>query len=41
MLMLRGFELATRMDVVYVSINFRLNSLGYLGSAQPGRGLQR
>ena len=30
MLMLRGFELATRMDVVYVSINFRLNSLGYL-----------
>ncbi|RMB70477.1 carboxylesterase/lipase family protein [Corynebacterium macginleyi] len=30
MLMLRGFELATRMNVVYVSINFRLNALGYL-----------
>ena len=30
MLMLRGYEFAARMDVVYVSINFRLGALGYL-----------
>ncbi|MDO5032009.1 carboxylesterase/lipase family protein [Corynebacterium sp.] len=30
MLMLRGFELAARMNVVYVSVNFRLGALGYL-----------
>lgn len=30
MLMLRGFELAAQMNVVYVSINFRLGALGYL-----------
>lgn len=28
--MLRGFNLATSMDVVYVSVNFRLGALGYL-----------
>ena len=30
MLMLRGFHLSQAMDVVYVSINFRLGALGYL-----------
>ncbi|HAT6549452.1 TPA: carboxylesterase/lipase family protein [Corynebacterium striatum] len=30
MLMLRGFELAAQMGVVYVSVNFRLGALGYL-----------
>lgn len=30
MLMLRGFHLAQSMNVVYVSINFRLGALGYL-----------
>lgn len=30
MLMLRGFQLAEQMDVVYISINFRLGALGYL-----------
>lgn len=30
MLMLRGFQLAQQMDVVYVSVNFRLGALGYL-----------
>lgn len=30
MLMLRGFQLAATMDVVYVSVNFRLGALGYL-----------
>lgn len=30
MLMLRGFQLAQAMNVVYVSINFRLGALGYL-----------
>ena len=30
MLMLRGFQLAEAMNVVYVSINFRLGALGYL-----------
>lgn len=30
MLMLRGFEFAAQMDVVYVSVNFRLGALGYL-----------
>ena len=30
MLMLRGFSLAEAMNVVYVSINFRLGALGYL-----------
>lgn len=29
-LMLRGFHLATSMNVVYVSVNFRLGALGYL-----------
>lgn len=28
--MLRGFELAAQMGVVYVSVNFRLGALGYL-----------
>ncbi|KHO29606.1 carboxylesterase/lipase family protein [Corynebacterium minutissimum] len=30
MLMLRGFEFAAQMGVVYVSVNFRLGALGYL-----------
>ena len=30
MLMLRGFQLTEAMNVVYVSINFRLGALGYL-----------
>ncbi|WP_293769712.1 carboxylesterase/lipase family protein [uncultured Corynebacterium sp.] len=30
MLMLRGFQLAHAMNVVYVSVNFRLGALGYL-----------
>ncbi|APT92806.1 carboxylesterase [Corynebacterium phocae] len=30
MVMLRGFQLAHTMDVVYVSVNFRLGALGYL-----------
>ncbi|MGP6173518.1 carboxylesterase/lipase family protein [Corynebacterium sp. A21] len=34
--MLRGFHLATRMNVVYVSVNFRLGTLGYLDMRSIG-----
>ena len=36
MLMLRGFQLAQTMNVVYVSVNFRLGALGYLDMRSLG-----